>query len=206
MGTENLLYLDFARFEDGKALRGGALVVDPSTEPLEFRCTTAVRPTRLQRVLWGAPLEGHIAADLVARPLIQSLQQEYSLIVIRDADFFDIRDKSDIPVVLLKRDIDIELEEGEAKQAQRPDKSGETAASAPGGTEGKGELSDTLTNPTGHFEPVILRCHPKHREDAVAARQLLAPVFARRDVLEPFERIATALQTIQIEETKKAED
>ncbi len=203
MEGERILYLDSVLFEDAKALRGGALVVDRNTEPLEFRCTSAVRPTLLQRILWGARLDGHIAAALLGRPLIRSLEQGYSVVVIRNPDFFEIRGELQVPLILVNRDVNIELEyESSHKPTERVERPDDSGGKPPEfGEEG---ASDVLTNPTGRFEPVILRCDPKHEEDLQAARSLLAPVFSVRDVLEPFERIANALEAIQVEETKES--
>ncbi|KPJ75366.1 MAG: hypothetical protein AMS14_03700 [Planctomycetes bacterium DG_20] len=83
MSEVNIVYLDLLAFDGDKILRGGALVTDPSTEPLEFRCTSAVRPTALQRILWGARLDGHVAANLIGLPLLRKISQEYGLVLQR---------------------------------------------------------------------------------------------------------------------------
>lgn len=195
MADGNILYLSFKRFEDGKALRGGALVVDSTTEPLEFRCTTAVRPTKLQRILWGARLGDHLAADLLGLPLVKALAQPFHLVVVRQPDFLGMRESIDIPLVRLRRDLDAELEdEGpstEGKQTEDDD-----AAS--------GSSDGILTNALGRFEPVIIECRRGRESDMSAARAALAPLFVSRDVLEPFERVETALEAIHVQESKGA--
>ena len=208
MPDGNIAYLDLEQFEDAKAVRGGALVVDPTTEPLEFRCTDAVRPTRLQRLLWGKRLDGHIAANLIGAPLIKSLSQKFSLVAVKNPDFLELRTTIEIPVVLLTRDSGIDFESTGSAPSPKP---------SPKGGEGGGSVErpenshqaeqdrvaeTSLSNTSGRFEPIVLRCHPLHKDDLETVRTLLAPVFATHDVMEPFERIATALQMIHQEQQK----
>jgi len=188
MADGNVLYLDLAESMDGAILRGGALVVDPTTEPLEFRCTDAVRPTKLQKVLWGSRLDGHIAANLLGEPLIRSLKQTFSLVVVMQSDFMELRSKLEVPVVQLMRHAAIEFPDSENQGDSS--KMGDSADDDP-------EMADRiLINPSGKFEQVILRPHDDHRADLETARGLLQPLFMKRDVMEPFERIATALELV----------
>ena len=48
--------VDIHRFAD-EAIRGGALLPDSKSEPLEFRCTERLMPTSLQQILWGDRLQ-----------------------------------------------------------------------------------------------------------------------------------------------------
>lgn len=194
MAQENLLYLDLASFEDGKVMRGGALVLGPASEPLEFRCTDAVRPTTLQKILWGARLDGYIATELFGKPLLGAMGQAHSLVVLRNRDFLDLRAELDVPAVHLSRDSSIEFEEPrkESEAIVGSDHEGQTGPS----DQDDDGLNRVLTNPAGRFEPVVLRCHELHGEDMKQARRLLQPFFSKRDVMEPFERVATALHLV----------
>ena len=73
---EELKYLAFvtlSEVEDG-VLRGGILVTDAHGKPVEFRCTSPIRPNTVQRTLYGGTLMPHIAVELVGKPLIQAVQ------------------------------------------------------------------------------------------------------------------------------------
>jgi len=201
MAGEKVLFLDVARFEDGKVLRGGALVTDATTEPLEFRCTTPVRPTMLQKILWGARLPEHIAASLLGEPLIRSLQQEYSLAVVRDGDFLQLRDSMNLPIIRLAKHgaIDFDLPADSGKDEDR----GKSEEDVLGGQDTSGEPASILDSASGRFEPVVLLCHRDHPEDMQQARQILRPMFQTRDVLEPFDRLQTALAAVHEEEKQK---
>ena len=72
-------FLGYREFDDGKAYRGAILVTDESSKPLEFRCTAPVRPTNLQRTLYGKSLLPHILTELIAVPLIASMREKPQL-------------------------------------------------------------------------------------------------------------------------------
>lgn len=193
MSDLNIVYLDLAAFDDQKVLRGGALVTDSTTEPLEFRCTDAVRPTALQQILWGARLDGHVAANIIGLPLLRKISQDYGLVVVKNPDFLEVRLSIEQPVILMLRDSAIEFEEPDRRtnaqwaldMAKGPEEAG-----------ADGESEAVLANPSGRFEPVILQCHPGYPNDRPTAREALAPVFGQRDVFEPFSRIAAALESV----------
>jgi hypothetical protein len=60
-----LAFLSRASFDNGVVSRGEILVTDGETKPLEFRCTSRIRPSSLQKVLYGKTLDGHMALDLI---------------------------------------------------------------------------------------------------------------------------------------------
>ena len=195
MAEENILYLDVAEFEDGKMLRGGALVVDATTEPLEFRCTDAVRPTMLQRILWGARMDSHIAVNIVGLPLTKALSQKFAMVVVRDTAFLGLRQILDVPVIRLAAGSEIEFadttEEPEGVKQQETEDTG-----------GERPPEEVLHSASGRYEPVVLRTDASHADDRDTARQILAPIFRTRNVLEPFSRIASALEMVHREQSK----
>ena len=69
MGEElnNIAFVVLANVEDG-VLRGGILITDAHGKPLEFRCTSPIRPNAVQRTLYGSTLMPHIAVELVHCP------------------------------------------------------------------------------------------------------------------------------------------
>jgi len=200
MDAEKVLFLDVARFEDGRVLRGGALVTDLATEPIEFRCTTPVRPTKLQKILWGARLSAHVASHLLGMPLLRSLESDYVVVAVRDEDFFEVRGNIEIPVVRLLKHGELEFDV--------PGKSEDMdSIEAEGNSTSHQQIPDDdsalLESGSGRFEPVVISCHKGYRDDRKRARSILRPIFRTRDVLEPFERIQRALQAIHEEEKQE---
>ncbi len=92
-------FLDIAVFEDGGAIRGGCLVTDSNTHPLEFRVSGAIRPTNLQKILYGDSLNEYIHNDLLGLPMIQALDNKPDLVLVREADFLKLRPRVDVPII-----------------------------------------------------------------------------------------------------------
>jgi hypothetical protein len=104
--TTILAFLDITTFEDGEASRGGCLVTDSFTRPLEFRVSGAIRPTNLQKVLYGDTLREYICTDLIGLPIVNTLEQKPDLILVRDAEFLKLRPKIEIPVLWVRGTVD----------------------------------------------------------------------------------------------------
>jgi hypothetical protein len=100
--NQRIAFLDLAIFEDGEAMRGGCLVTDEMTRPLEFRATGAIRPTSVQKVLYGDTLHEYICTDLVGQPILQSLESEPAFILVRDAEFLKVRDQIEVPILWVR--------------------------------------------------------------------------------------------------------
>lgn len=106
-GNERILaFLDHASFEEGSAIRGGCLVTDGWTRPLEFRVSGTIRPTSLQRVLYGDTLHEYICNDLLGLPMLQALESRPGLVLVRDAEFLKMRPKVEIPVLWVRGTVD----------------------------------------------------------------------------------------------------
>ena len=101
-----LAFLDLATFEEGVALRAGCLVTDALTRPLEFRVSGAVRPTSLQKVLYGDTLQEYICNDLLGIPLLQSLEVKPEFVLVREAEFLKLRPRVGMPVLWARAPVD----------------------------------------------------------------------------------------------------
>jgi len=179
MAEEKLLYFDILPFDDGRSFRGGALVISSRGEPLEFRCTSAVRPTRLQKVLWGARLMHHLRIELIARPLLKAMREPFSLIVVRRLLLLPVRELAGRPLVRVRASSEKASEEGE-----------DSVDVASGGESGS--------------ESWQLRSHRSYAEDMMVGESMLDRLAANGiEVLEPFSRIEAALRLVHEEQTKQ---
>jgi hypothetical protein len=181
MDTPQFAFLDTCEFENGAALRGAALVTDAATEPIEFRCTSAIRPTLLQKTLWGNRLAGHIASRLVGKPLLDALSNRAALVMVRKPEFVEMRELLEMPLVQVLRNEEL------------------TIASPLTSADG-----DTLESGGGQFEPVVLKVHRRHSGDLQSARDLLAQTFRSHNLLEPFQRLKNALELIHQQDAAKS--
>jgi hypothetical protein len=175
--NEKLDYLAFvtlSEVEDG-VLRGGILVTDAHGKPLEFRCTSPIRPNAVQRTLYGSTLMPHIAVELVGAPLVKNVQTSPDVVLVQQEEFLTLRTRFDKPLLLARR------------QGQDMQLSEEV---------GKGQPEELLSSPSGKFAPVVVTCHWDYPGDIAQCKQGLGWTFAICDLVEPFERVKTALRTL----------
>jgi hypothetical protein len=176
VATLRLGFLSHVQFSGGESLRGGLLVTDSNCKPLEFRCTSPVKPDTLQRTLYGQTMMSHIAVELIGAPLLKSVQIKPAVVLIRDELFFDVRMASGTPVIQLQR------QDGEIK-----------TASAKAAESQKGAVIDSAS---GKFRPVVLSAHWQFPDELPVWRDKLRQLFAHADLIEPFERLAKALEMV----------
>src|SRR5438552_17261166 len=69
-------FLGYLEFDNSASYRGAILVTDDWGKPLEFRCTPPVKPTAVQRTLYGSTLTSHLLVALIEKPLMYSLKEE----------------------------------------------------------------------------------------------------------------------------------
>jgi hypothetical protein len=149
----HLMFLVGECFEEGQAIRGASLVTDGKTRPIEFRCTSPIRPNDYQRTLYGETLDEYVFVDLIGVPLITSTQEQLDLVLVEDPRFLGARPSVDLPVV----------------QISRPSGNSDAAA-------------------------LVFRAHRRYgEEEQRVPGQLQALLEDGRDLLEPFQRVRTAL-------------
>lgn len=172
-----IAFLGYREFDDGEAYRGAILVTDEWSKPLEFRCTAPVKPTQLQRTLYGKSLLPHVLTELIAAPLISSVREKPQLILIADDAYFDVRHKVSVPVIRVAR---------------------------PGGVKSKQEdqsksKSLLLQSASGKFAQVEIEVHWKFSGDLDSYGDRLRDLFGRWDLTEPFQRLVEGLQYVHDE-------
>jgi hypothetical protein len=167
----NLAFVTLAEVEDG-VLRGGILVTDAHGKPVEFRCTSPIRPNAVQRTLYGATLMPHIAVELVGKPLVQAVQASPDVVLVQQEDFLSLRTRCEKPLLLARR-------QGEDMQLSEES--------------GKRRPEEVLSSPSGKFAPVVVTCHWDYPDDIVQCKEGLGWMFSNCDLVEPFQRVKTAL-------------
>ena len=170
-------FLGYHAFDDGEAYRGAILVTDESGKPLEFRCTAPVRPTQLQRTLYGKSLLPHVLTELIGAPLISSVREKPQLILIADEAYFDVRHKVSAPVIRVGRPSG-----AKEKQDDQPK-----------------SKSLLLQSASGKFAQVEIEAHWKFAADLDSSGERLRDLFGRWDLTEPFQRLADGLQYVHDE-------
>ena len=98
---------------------GAYLVTNSWGRPLEFRLTTAVNPSKVQQILYGATLETHVVAELIWKALIEKSALPAHVILVDHQAALELQAGPDVMVAFVSR------REGDAvglhRVAQLPD-------------------------------------------------------------------------------------
>ncbi len=170
--SKMLMFLSAKKFESNKVVRGAFLLSDEETRPLEFRCTNPIRPTQLQTVLYGDTLEEYILVELIGQPLVKGASDSPDLVLVNESAFLKLRTRIDVPVVLITKEERIDVEQDSQT------------------------VFSMLNSTSGKFDPIVISVHPDFGGDKDLARSFLAGIFNHHDLVEPFNRISTALEQV----------
>lgn len=100
MKTENLGYITIEA-EDG-SFHGAVLVSDFRGIPVDFRYTEPIRPTKIEKVLYGSALEVYLKEELILESLVGAVETKPAVWICRDAGFIEpIRKVTKGKVVML---------------------------------------------------------------------------------------------------------
>ena len=104
---EIIAFLDVSTFgDDNQAFRGGCLITERRTHPLEFRMTSPIEPTPLQTILYGKTLQSYVSIDLIVVPLLQAIKTKPVITLIRLPVFLMARPQVGLPMVLVSENED----------------------------------------------------------------------------------------------------
>lgn len=169
--------------QEAKNLLGAMLVLDELGKPQEFRVTFPVKPTMIQRQLYGDALVPHVGIELCGKPLYDTLKSGPQLLVTSEALLLGLADEINIPVVYLER-------AGESLVVNMPAGTAQPA-------------KQKLTSHSGRFNPVAVSYPSSYAEDERAvATEMVSDFFAGIDLLEPFNRINVALETLRAQDER----
>ncbi|MDM7320640.1 MAG: hypothetical protein P3W91_002795 [Fervidobacterium sp.] len=96
---------------DGKHL-GGVLVINDLGIPVEFKYSEPVTPTKLQEIIYGNSLEYYLHAEIIAKGLVQRLENKPEVILVQDPTL--LFDKNTVMVTLLPQPVSEKKESNEA--------------------------------------------------------------------------------------------
>ncbi len=77
---------------------GGLLVTNLMGRPLEFQCTTPVRPNRTQEILYGSSLRPFLYSELIGKTLYERLQVKPHVVLVQLRELLHLRDHINVPV------------------------------------------------------------------------------------------------------------
>ncbi|MBU7582819.1 MAG: hypothetical protein KAF91_07890 [Nostoc sp. TH1S01] len=147
---------------DNDAIRGAVLVTDKDTKPLEFRVTEPVRPTKVQRTLYGEILYDYILVELIAVPLLAALKEKPKFVLVDDEIFMDANNKQEIPIIRILKQENVSY----AKD--------------------KSILEEIKSS---KFPTIRISCSKKIETKLADVKTSLEEIYTSRNLLEPFQRI-----------------
>ena len=173
-------------------LFGGYLVLNLAGRPLEFHCTTPIKPTRAQEILYGPTLEAYLYGEQIGSTLLGHAKTAAWMVCTDREPVLSLRDLVDFPVALV-------LPPEPASQSASigaPD-------DAPSATESHKVLRVDQPHPSGPrlltFElgQNRLALSPQKSDDRQRLVDRLKTAAASLDLWEPFTRIREAIEEAQ---------
>lgn len=182
--SEIVAFYSLELTEDKAGVLGAMLATDDLGKPEEFRVTYPVKPTALQKQLYGEALYSHVGINLCGNPLYNALRGKPELLILSDRRFLPISQAIDCRVAHLQR-------AGEAFEVESE------------GGDGRATGGNVLSSDGGRYQPVIFAMPPEYGEQGISeTRALLTKYFQMIDLLEPFDRIAGAVKAL-LEQNEK---
>jgi hypothetical protein len=159
---------------DQHGLLGGYLVLNTAGRPLEFHCTSGVKPNRAQEILFGPTLGAYLYGEQIGQTLFAKSTLTPAMICTNQPQALALREFVQSPVVLVER-------EASAGKTYRVD-------AAHGGE------STKLLLKRGADRLSLATSQDGDRQAIEACLATLADSF---DLSEPFARICSAMEEAQ---------
>lgn len=82
---------------------GGVLVTDFRTIPLEFTYVSPIRPTTMQRVLYGKTLDEYVMVDAISKKLIEGLAHKPDIVFVDNLNMLPCQRIFEVPVAYISK-------------------------------------------------------------------------------------------------------
>lgn len=165
---------------DKKGYLGAILVLDDKGIPQEFRVTQAIKPTTIQKQLYGKSLPEYIGVTLCGKPLYNILRLKPVAIIVNQKELVELGSEIDSFLVNI-RSID------------------ETLVI----NNGVEKVSEKIVSLNNEFKPLSSTFPRIYNEEKILECIKLVTKFTYTiDLLEPFNRIRVALDTLSGQDTR----
>ena len=174
MELRKIGFLETYTLDNDTGIMGAILVTDAETKPLEFRVTAPIKPTNFQKTLYGDVLMEHILTELVSIPLLNAINEEIDIILVRNSLFLGVNEKQGIRVVRV-------LNEEDGQQ---------------GSNKSIHELASTNGSPK-----VFVETAKKFESELSEIKSKLSSIAEHRNLIEPFDRLKVACEQVHLQKT-----
>jgi hypothetical protein len=166
--------------EDG--FIGALMVTDNRGYPLEFRATTPVKPSLVQKTLYGGQLEHYVGVELCGQALLRESQRKPKIILVPDRALLDVGDNVDVDIVAIWRAGESLKVEDEAVSGSR----------------------GTIRPSDSGRQPMVYEAHFSNEAHQSESLTHIEQCAGRFDLVEAFERMRTALELLAKEDSRYA--
>ncbi|MCJ7553660.1 MAG: hypothetical protein MUO34_07225 [Ignavibacteriaceae bacterium] len=173
MEIGKIAFLETYTLEDNGGIMGAILVADAETKPLEFRVTAPVKPTTFQKTLYGDVLLEHVLVELISVPLLNAINEQIDLILVKDPLFLGANSKQAIRVLRITTD----------------EKSKSRA----------GSKAEEIKQSSG--EKLYIETSKKFESELQGIKESLERIAEHRNLIEPFDRLKIACEQVQSQKT-----
>lgn len=174
----NIAYFAVHPTTDEQGYIGAVLVINETYVPQEFRCTYPVRPSSVQNALYGHTLKPYLFNELLGVSLARAITSNPSAFMVENAMLLQLREHLESPLLHLE-----ELGESLSVHSSSAAKT----------------LNRThrIEGYHGGFKPVSAMTQVGYEGDYEKIKEDLEQMANYVDLLEPFERITTALNVLR---------
>ncbi len=90
---------------DEVGLLGGYLLLNGGGRPLEFHCTTPVKPNRAQEILYGTSIRPYLYGDVIGKALLEKSPSQPKFVCTDCHDAMSVRPFAASPVAFISSDV-----------------------------------------------------------------------------------------------------
>jgi len=88
------------------AFLGAVMVTDYRARPLYFSFVSPIRPTKIQRILYGSTLEEHVKVDVISKKLLKDMPVSPDVLFVDAQDLLAVHRITPIPAAVLTKSAD----------------------------------------------------------------------------------------------------
>jgi len=172
-------YLYISPFSNEGIYTGAVMITDFRGIPVDFNYVEPIKPTRLERVLYGNALEAYLREELILQNLVKSVTKKPEVLICQDSSLVvPARSLVKYPVIAIEQYSGLPLETAGTYE-RLPD----------------GECFIYQVEEVGPPIKVCFGFSPQQAE-VEALLHILKEAAGYMDLLEPFRRIVKALDVI----------
>jgi len=170
---------------------GAILVTKPTSVPVEFRVTLPVRPTNIQKSLYGESMIPYIGTELCGTQLLEAITHNPEVVFVSPDYMLGVRPNSAAPVIYVA-----ETDQGQGANGTETDQTAE---------EERGPAKSWPLSGSNN-QPLSLSTALGFADDYEITKELIAELALKFDLMEPFARVNRAIDVLAEQDQRFAKN